>query len=127
MWLTVQGMVTLTLSAWVPGFTPDPDADNAKWYQSALLFGSLYIVALGTGGIKPNVSAFGADQFDESDPQVDTKPAQSLFIDVWSMHAKSAITRVSSGIVPEDLCVCGQAWLLHMPAATAPGPSNSLV
>lgn len=67
---SLQGMVALALSAWIPGLTPDIDADSSKWYQSAFLFGSLYIVALGTGGIKPNVSAFGADQFDESDPQV---------------------------------------------------------
>jgi dipeptide/tripeptide permease len=33
-----------------------------------LLFLGLYTVALGTGGIKPNVSAFGADQFDTSNP-----------------------------------------------------------
>ncbi len=69
-------MVALALSAWIPGLTPDIDADSSKWYQSAVLFGSLYIVALGTGGIKPNVSAFGADQFDESDPQV---PLLALF------------------------------------------------
>ena len=65
-----QGMVVLAVSAWLPGLTPGPQDDEAKWYQSAALFGSLYIVALGTGGIKPNVSAFGADQFDVSDPQV---------------------------------------------------------
>ena len=31
----------------------------------ALVFISLYIIALGTGGIKPNVSTLGADQFDD--------------------------------------------------------------
>jgi dipeptide/tripeptide permease len=35
---------------------------------SGLLFLGLYTVALGTGGIKPNVSAFGADQFDTRNP-----------------------------------------------------------
>jgi len=65
----MQGMVLLAASAWVPGLTPSPD-EYATPIQNAALFTSLYVIALGTGGIKPNVSAFGADQFDESDPQV---------------------------------------------------------
>jgi peptide/histidine transporter 3/4 len=28
----------------------------------------LYLIAFGNGGIKPNVSTLGADQFDDSDP-----------------------------------------------------------
>lgn len=35
---------------------------------SFMLFIALYTIALGTGGIKPNVSSFGADQFDDKDP-----------------------------------------------------------
>jgi dipeptide/tripeptide permease len=30
----------------------------------------MYVIALGTGGIKPNVSTMGADQFDERYSQV---------------------------------------------------------
>lgn len=61
----------LTTSSWVPGLTP-PEGDEANGWQSAALISSLAIIALGTGGIKPNVAAFGADQFNETDPQVGT-------------------------------------------------------
>ena len=63
-------MVTLALSTWIPGLQPTHEGDTANWLQNLALYGSLYIVALGTGGIKPNVSAFGADQFDMSNPKV---------------------------------------------------------
>lgn len=65
-------MVTLTLSASVPAFKPPscvgsicPSASPAQY---ALFFFGLYLIALGTGGIKPCVSSFGADQFDDTDP-----------------------------------------------------------
>jgi dipeptide/tripeptide permease len=61
-------VVLLTLSSWLPGLQPNVGQD-ASPLQLAALFGALGVIALGTGGIKPNVSAFGADQFDETDPQ----------------------------------------------------------
>ncbi|GAV91303.1 PTR2 domain-containing protein [Cephalotus follicularis] len=65
------GMCTLTLSATIPAFKPAecvgsvcPSATPAQY---AVFFLGLYLIALGTGGIKPCVSSFGADQFDDTD------------------------------------------------------------
>lgn len=37
--------------------------------QLAVFFSALYIIALGAGGTKPNISTIGADQFDDFDPR----------------------------------------------------------
>ncbi|XP_065855473.1 protein NRT1/ PTR FAMILY 8.3-like [Euphorbia lathyris] len=67
------GMGTLTLSASVPALKPAvcegslcPPATPAQY---GVFFLGLYLIALGTGGIKPCVSSFGADQFDDTDPK----------------------------------------------------------
>ena len=69
----MQGMCTLTLSASVPALKPAeclgsvcPSATPAQY---AVFFFGLYLIALGTGGIKPCVLSFGADQFDDTDPK----------------------------------------------------------
>lgn len=66
------GMATLTLSASVPAFIPPSCTGSfcpeASFIQYAVFFVGLYLIALGTGGIKPCVSSFGADQFDDTDP-----------------------------------------------------------
>ncbi|EIE19573.1 PTR2-domain-containing protein [Coccomyxa subellipsoidea C-169] len=61
----ILGLVGVTLSAGVPALNEGYNGINS----SSFFIGMLYIVALGTGGIKPCVSSFGADQFDESDPK----------------------------------------------------------
>ena len=62
-------MTLLTFSATVPGLKPACDSNGCHptSAQTAACFIGLYLIALGTGGIKPCVSAFGADQFDEND------------------------------------------------------------
>ncbi|KAF7054769.1 hypothetical protein CFC21_062393 [Triticum aestivum] len=71
------GMSALTLSASVPylqppqcigSFCPKP-----ALHQYLIYFVGLYMIALGAGGIKPCVSSFGADQFDDTDPIERTK------------------------------------------------------
>ncbi|KAK9918205.1 hypothetical protein WJX75_002247 [Coccomyxa subellipsoidea] len=70
----ILGLVGVTLSAGVPALHDGQHGIN----QSSFFIGMLYIVALGTGGIKPCVSSFGADQFDESD-RAQAKEKSSFF------------------------------------------------
>ncbi|GKA02197.1 NRT1/ PTR family 8.2-like protein [Tanacetum coccineum] len=75
------GMGMLTLSASVPGLKPTcygSDVCSTTKAQIALCFTSLYLVALGTGGITPCVSSYGADQFDDHD-EVEEKQKSSFF------------------------------------------------
>lgn len=62
----IVGLVLLTISAGVPSLTPlagmSPSAVQAFAFWMAMS-----LIALGTGGIKPNVSTFGADQFHPDD------------------------------------------------------------
>lgn len=68
----------LTLATTFSGMRPPP-CDNyrrqrhqcieANGRQLALLYAALYTIALGGVGIKSNVSGFGSDQFDATDPK----------------------------------------------------------
>ncbi|XP_022880333.1 protein NRT1/ PTR FAMILY 6.2-like [Olea europaea var. sylvestris] len=53
--------------------SPPTLCKQATGYQMSILFASLYIMAIGTGGLKSSVSGFGTDQFDESDEKEKSK------------------------------------------------------
>jgi peptide/histidine transporter 3/4 len=53
------GLLLLVLSVIAPGLAPVPGQEHANLMQNAALFFALYTIALGTGGIKPNVRATG--------------------------------------------------------------------
>ncbi|CAO2827954.1 unnamed protein product [Amaranthus hypochondriacus] len=57
-WKVYQGLDLLTLSAMLPSSHP----------QKKMFFVALYMVAIGQGGHKPCVQAFGADQFHGENP-----------------------------------------------------------
>jgi peptide/histidine transporter 3/4 len=62
-----KGMAAMSISASFPTCAgPDCLQDGSS--KSFVFFLGLYLMAIGAGGIKPCVSSFGADQFDDSNP-----------------------------------------------------------
>ncbi|XP_010938844.1 protein NRT1/ PTR FAMILY 3.1 [Elaeis guineensis] len=63
------GMMVLTISAILPALRPPPcsppqqTCERASSWQLAILYLSLLCTSIGSGGIRPCVVAFGADQF----------------------------------------------------------------
>ncbi|KAM7271239.1 hypothetical protein ACFE04_030453 [Oxalis oulophora] len=113
----VMGMTLLTLSASVPELKPHCTGDTCSptGGQTATCFIALYMIALGTGGIKPCVSSLGADQFDETD-EVEREKKTSFFnwfylsINVGALIASSVLVWIQMNV--------GWAWGFGIPAVT---------
>ncbi|TKY63451.1 NRT1/ PTR FAMILY 8.1 [Spatholobus suberectus] len=111
----VIGMALLTFSAIAPGLKPSCDANGCHPTsgQTAACFIGLYLIALGTGGIKPCVSSFGADQFDEND-DTERKKKSSFFnwfyfsINIGSLIASSVLVWIQTNV--------GWGWGFGVPA-----------
>ncbi|KAI3970686.1 hypothetical protein MKX01_024333 [Papaver californicum] len=72
------GLCLLTLSVSLPALKPPScgsgvlDQDcvaRASSFQVAIFYSALYIIAVGNGGTKPNISTLGAEQFDRYEPK----------------------------------------------------------
>ncbi|XLR56591.1 hypothetical protein HN51_010878 [Arachis hypogaea] len=83
----ILGLGLLTLSALLPSLINSECQAGSKLgscsteSQVILFFISLYLVAIGQGGHKPCVQAFGADQFDEQHPK--ELKDRSTFFNWW--------------------------------------------
>ncbi|GAQ80562.1 peptide transporter [Klebsormidium nitens] len=108
------GMVLLTVDAAVPSLHPSADSSGATAAQTGLFFLALYIIALGTGGIKPCVSSFGADQFDERNPR--EKKQKSAFFN-WFYFSINVGALISSSILVWVQERISWAWGFGIPAA----------
>lgn len=71
--MVIQGTGGLAIATKLPQLRPPPcgataaHCKQASGFQMGILYVALYLIALGTGGLKSSVSGFGTDQFDEKD------------------------------------------------------------
>ncbi|KAB5557633.1 hypothetical protein DKX38_008542 [Salix brachista] len=90
-------MVLLTLSASIDSLRPPQckarPCPQATGGQTWLLYGALALIALGTGGIKPCVSTFGADQFDEADKK--EVPKKYVFFNLFFLAINRGVLFVA--------------------------------
>ncbi|XP_052181882.1 protein NRT1/ PTR FAMILY 4.5-like [Diospyros lotus] len=84
--LEFKGIGLLALQAHLPKLKPAPcnifdphgNCTQVGGTNSVLLFVALYLVALGSGGVKASLPSHGADQFEEKDPE-EAKGLSSFF------------------------------------------------
>jgi peptide/histidine transporter 3/4 len=108
-------MTLLTVSASVYGLKPrcDDNICHPTGLQTTVFFIGLYLIALGTGGIKPCVSSFGADQFDDAD-EAEEKKKSSFFnwfylsINIGALIAASVLVWIQTNV--------GWGWGFGIPA-----------
>ncbi|KAH9289979.1 hypothetical protein KI387_034096 [Taxus chinensis] len=78
------GLLTLavSLTSLRPPACPSGEGcEKASGLQIGIFYLALYLLAVGAGGTKPNISTFGADQFDEFHPK--EKSHKNHFFNWW--------------------------------------------
>eukprot|EP01018_Ginkgo_biloba_P028578 Gb_41131 [translate_table: standard] len=110
-------MTALTISASVsvlkpPSCIDSGDCPTATVAQYGVFFLGLYLIALGTGGIKPCVSSFGADQFDDTNP-TERKKKGSFFN--WFYFSVNVGALVSSSVLVWVQDNVGWGWGFGIP------------
>lgn len=77
-------MTLLTLAVSLKSLRPNCSSgicNKASQSQIAFFYSALYIISIGAGGTKPNISTFGADQFD--DFNATEKELKASFFNWW--------------------------------------------
>ncbi|OVA17248.1 Proton-dependent oligopeptide transporter family [Macleaya cordata] len=96
----VVGMVLLTMAVSLKSLKPSCTngvCSKATTSQIAFFYSALYIIAVGAGGTKPNISTFGADQFDDFNPH--EKELKVSFFNWWMFSSFLGALFATLGLV----------------------------
>ncbi|KZV53407.1 Major facilitator superfamily protein isoform 1 [Dorcoceras hygrometricum] len=74
------GLLLLTMSGTIPGLKPcgTDFCQKPRKIHEVFFFLAIYLISIGTGGHKPSLESFGADQFDDNHPE-ERKKKMSFF------------------------------------------------
>ncbi|KAF5737618.1 putative nitrate transporter [Tripterygium wilfordii] len=111
------GLVSMTLSAVLPHLRPPPcptqvNCKEASSTQLWFLYISLLLTSLGTGGIRPNVVTFAADQIDMSKSSVQSR-SWNFFNWYYFCMGLSTLTALTVVVYIQDNV--GWGWGLGIP------------
>ncbi|XP_042495858.1 protein NRT1/ PTR FAMILY 5.1 [Macadamia integrifolia] len=96
----VLGMVLLTMAVSLKSLKPtcaNNICNKASASQITYFYAALYIIAIGAGGTKPNISTFGADQFDDFNPH--EKKLKASFFNWWMFSSFLGALFATMGLV----------------------------
>ncbi|KAK7379316.1 hypothetical protein VNO80_04774 [Phaseolus coccineus] len=81
----LKGLSMLTMSQFFPSLKPfnNERSDQPRKVHEAVFFLALYSIALGTGGFRPCLQSFGADQFD--DDHLEERKKKMSFFNWWNL------------------------------------------
>lgn len=112
------GLISITISAVVPSLQPPPCPDQkncreASSLQLWVLYISLLLTSIGTGGIRPCVVAFAADQFDMKKSSVESRK-WNFFNWYYFCMGMATLTALTVVVYIQDNV--GWGWGLGLPA-----------
>ncbi|KAG7569909.1 Proton-dependent oligopeptide transporter family [Arabidopsis thaliana x Arabidopsis arenosa] len=96
----VLGMILLTMAVTVKSLRPTCEngvCNKASSLQITFFYISLYTIAIGAGGTKPNISTFGADQFDSY--SIEEKKQKVSFFNWWMFSSFLGALFATLGLV----------------------------
>ncbi|KAF3574000.1 hypothetical protein F2Q69_00061796 [Brassica cretica] len=109
----LMGLILLTLSWFIPGLKPCHEevcVEPRKAHEIAF-FIAIYLISIGTGGHKPSLESFGADQFEDDHPE-ERKMKMSYF-NWWSAGlCAGVLTAVTIVVYIEDHIGWGVAGII---------------
>ncbi|XP_073043258.1 protein NRT1/ PTR FAMILY 6.2 isoform X2 [Primulina eburnea] len=107
--IQMLGTGMLAITTRLPQLRPPSCKDHAmnckqaNEFQMGMLYLALYLIALGTGGLKSSVSGFGTDQFDEKDEKEKSQMAYFFnrfffFISIGTLTAVTVLVYIQDEV-----------------------------